>query len=238
MEMALGKKTIGLTLACALAASAAQFPMRHRHLRGGCEGTLTVDASGVRFSGPKAHAWQWTLDQIRQLELSPDRIVVVTYENGRLPATERSYEFDGAAPAAELYALLKSRMDQRLVAELAPPPDGAGWSLAVKHVGRAGSLGTLELAADRIAYRTVTKNESRTWRFADIAGISSSGPFQLTVTTYERAPAQYGGRKDFNFDLRQPISEDQYDELWLRIETRNGRIPSQPIASPDRTAIR
>ena len=236
--MALGKKTIGLILACALAASAAQFPMRHRHLRGGCEGTLSVDLSGVRCTGEKGHAWQWTLDQIRQLELSPERIVVVTYENGRLPATERSYEFDGAAPAAELYAFLKTRMDQRLVAQLAPPPEVTEWSLAVKHVGRAGSLGTLELTADTVAYRTATKNESRTWRSADIAGISSSGPFQLTVTTFERAPAQYGGRKDFNFELRQPISESKYNELWLRIETKNGRIPSQPTTSPDKTVVR
>jgi hypothetical protein len=232
MEMALGKKTSGLILACALAASAAQFPMRHRHLRGGCEGTLNVDVSGVRFAGEKGHAWQWTLDQIRQLELSPNRIVVVTYENGKLPGTDRGYEFRGAAPAAELYALLKDRMDQRLVAELPPPPGVTEWLLPVKHEGRAGSLGTLELTADTIVYRTVTNNESRTWRFADIAGISSSGPFQLTVTTFERAPAQYGGRKDFNFELRQPISEGKYNELWLRIETKNGRLPSRTDTTP------
>ena len=231
--MALGKKTSGLVLACAMAAAAAQFPMRHRHLRGGCEGTLDVSESGVRFTGPKGHAWQWTLDQIRQLQLAPDRIVVMSYDNGRLPGTARSYEFDGAAPAAGLYALLRNRMDQRLVAEFAPP-DAAPWSLPVKHIGRAGSLGTLEFAADLIAYRTSATDESRTWRYADIAGISTSGPFQLTITTLERAPAQYGGRKDFNFELRQPISENQYNDLWLRIETMNGRIPSPAVPTEPR----
>jgi hypothetical protein len=234
MEMALGKKTSGLILACAMAAGAAQFPMRHRHLRGGCQGTLDVSESGVRFTGPKGHAWQWTLDQIRQLELAPDRIVVVSYDNGKLPGTERSYEFDGAAPAAGLYALLASRMDQRLVAELAPPPDATAWSLPVKHLGRAGSLGTLEFAPNLIAYRSPAKDESRAWRYVDIAGISSSGPFQLTITTLERAPAQYGGRKDFNFELRQPISEDQYNELWQRVETKNGRIPSPALPTEPR----
>ncbi|HEY1184261.1 MAG TPA: hypothetical protein VGE89_08750 [Bryobacteraceae bacterium] len=231
--MAIGKKTGGLILAWTLAAAAAQFPMRHRHLRGGCEGTLDVTETGVGFKGPKGHAWQWKLDQIRQLELAPDRIVVVSYENGKLPETERRYEFSGAVPAAELYALLKDRMDQRLVAELVQPAAGAVWSLLVKHVGRAGSLGTLELTAETIAYRTQASDESRTWRYTDIAGISSSGPFQLTITTFERAPAHYGGRKDFNFELQQPITEANYNRLWLQVETKNGRIPSQVITTPD-----
>ncbi|MFY9725022.1 MAG: hypothetical protein WB579_15290 [Bryobacteraceae bacterium] len=231
--MALGKKTSGLILAGAMAASAAQFPMRHRHWRGGCAGTLDVSEAGVRFTGPKGHAWQWQLDDIRQLELAPDRVVVVSYQNGRLPWTERRYEFGGSVPVGELYALLKNRMDQRLVAELAQPPGGETWSLPAKHVGRAGSLGTLELTAEAIAYRTRAKDESRTWRYTDIAGISSSGPFQLTITTFELAPAQYGGRKDFNFELRQPITEARYNKLWLQVEMKNGRIPFQVITTPD-----
>jgi hypothetical protein len=223
--MAIGKKTGGLILAWAMAATAAQFPTLHRHVRGGCEGTLEVSENGVRFAGPKGHAWQWKLDQIRQLELAPDRVVVVSYENGRLPGTERRYEFSGAVPVDELYSLLKNRMDQRLVAELAQPSGAAMWSLPAKHVGRAGSLGTLELTPEAIDYRTGAKDESRTWRYADIAGVSSSGPFQLTITTFELAPAQYGGRKDFNFELQQPITEARYDELWLQVERKNGRIP-------------
>jgi hypothetical protein len=225
--MAIGKKTGGLILAWAVAAAAAQFPMRHRHVRGGCEGTLDISESGVRFQGPKGHAWQWKLDQIRQLELAPDRVVVTSYENGKLPGTERGYVFTGTVPANELYILLKDRMDQRLIADLAPAPASATWSVPVKHVGRAGSQGALEMAGETIAYRSTAKDESRTWRYTDIAGVSSSGPFQLTITTLERAPAQYGGRKDFNFELQQPISEDKYDELWRRVETKNGRIPSQ-----------
>jgi hypothetical protein len=234
--MAIGKKTSGLILAWAMAATAAQFPMRHRHLRGGCEGTLEVSENGVRFTGPKGHAWWWKLDQIRQLELAPDRVVVVSYDNGRLPWTERSYEFSGVVPAAELYALLKDRMDQRLVAEIALPAGVTAWSLPVKHVGRAGSLGMLELTPETIAYRTAAKDESRTWRYSDIAAIGSSGPFQLTIVTFERAPAQYGGRKDFNFELRQPITEARYNLLWLQVEMKNGSIPFAVITASDWTA--
>jgi len=231
--MAIVKRAGGLILLSALAAAAAQFPVEHRHAHRGCQGTLEIGAEGVRFSGPKGHAWQWKLEQIRQLELAPDRVVVTSYENGKLPGTERRYEFRGTVPAAELYALLKARMDQRLVAELAQAPGSAIWTLPAKHLGRAGSQGTLDLTADTIAYRTEAKDESRTWRYTDIAAISSSGPFQLTITTYEHAPAHYGGRKDFNFELQQPISEARYNQLWLQVEMQNGRIPYQAITTFD-----
>ena len=229
--MAIGQRAGGLILAWAMAAAAAQFPARHRHWHSGCGGTLEVSADGVRFAGPKSHAWQWRFDQIRQLELAPDRMVVTSYENGRLPGTERRFEFDAAVPAAELYALLRDRMDQRLVAELAMPRGSVTRSLAVK---RAGSQGALEFTPETIAYRTRAKDQSRTWRYTDIAGLSSSGPFQLTVTTYELAPAHYGGRKDFNFELRQPISEAAYNLLWLQVEMKNGRIPQQEVTAADR----
>jgi len=233
--MAIGKRTISLILVWVMAAAAAQFPARHRHWHGACEGTLDVSGTGVRFAGPTGHAWQWRFDQIRQLELAPDRIVVTSYENGRLPGTERRFEFDAAVPAAELYGLMKDRMDQRLVAELAQPEGSVTWSVPVKHTGRAGSEGTLELTSEAIAYRTAAKDESRTWRFMDIAGISGSGPFQLTITTYELAPAHYGARKDFNFELRHPISEAEYNLLWLQVEMKNGRIPLQEVTEVHRT---
>jgi hypothetical protein len=73
----------------------------------------------------------------------------------------------------------------------------------------------LAVAADSIAYTTPRKGESRTWRYQDIDSISSSGKFQLTINTLEKA---------FNFQLKQPITEARYNELWLQIERKNGRI--------------
>jgi hypothetical protein len=37
----------------------------------------------------------------------------------------------------------------------------------------------------------------------------------LTITTLE---------KGFNFQLKQPITEARYNQLWLQIEKKNGRI--------------
>jgi hypothetical protein len=51
----------------------------------------------------------------------------------------------------------------------------------------------------------------------DIDNVSSSGPFDLTITTFERAKLSYGDRKAFNFQLKQRIDERQYEALWRRL---------------------
>ena len=60
MEMAIGK-TAGCLILAGAASARQQFPVRHEHLRKGCEGTLTVDDHGHPFHGPKKHAWTWSL---------------------------------------------------------------------------------------------------------------------------------------------------------------------------------
>jgi len=221
--MAFGKTASCLILAAALA-SAAQFPVRHEHLRKGCAGVMTVDENGVRFTGAKKHAWSWKYEDIQQLRLAPGSIYILTYKDSKLRlGKDREYNFTGKIPAGDLYALLRDRMDQRFVAAVGQPerpatgvPDLPSWSLPVKHLKPiVGSEGMLAFTADAIVYSTPAKADSRTWRYSDIEGIASSGPFQLTITTLE---------KGFNFQLKQPITESRYNDLWLQIEKRNRRI--------------
>ena len=87
-----------------------------------------------------------------------------------------------------------------------------------------GTEGALAFGADAIVYSTAAPGESRTWRYSDVDSISSSGPFQLTITTFERALSHYGHRKGFNFELKQPITEARYNRIWLDIQEKNGRI--------------
>ena len=215
--MAFGKTASCLILAGAVWASAAQFTVRHEHLRGGCTGTMTVDENGVRFTGAKKHAWSWTYEDIQQLRLAPDSIYILTYKDSRLRLGEdRGYNFTGKIPAEELYALLKERMDQRFVAAVGEAIGPPTFSVPVKHLRPiVGSEGILEFGAEAIVYSTPAKTESRTWRYSDIESIASSGPFQLSITTLE---------KGFNFQLKQPITEARYNDLWLQIEKKNGRI--------------
>jgi hypothetical protein len=214
--MAFGKTASCIILAAALA-SAAQFAVRHEHLRKGCAGVMTVDENGVSFTGAKQHAWKWKYEDIQELRLAPESIYILTYKDSKLRlGADRGYAFIGKIPAEELYALLRERMDQRFVAALSQTSGTVSWSLPVKHLRPVGgSEGTLAFGADAIVYSTPAQAESRTWRYSDIESIGSSGPFQLTITTLE---------KGFNFQLKQPITEARYNQLWLQIEKKNGRI--------------
>jgi hypothetical protein len=219
MEMAFGKTAGCLILAGAAMVSAAQFPVRHEHWHDHCNGVLTVDGEGVAFHGPKKHVWTWKYRDIRQLTLAPDMVSVVTYEDAKLPlGAGREYRFTGAVPATELYALLKDRLDQRFVAALPEPASTPGWSFAVKLLGHKSAEGTLTIDSKGAIFSTSAKDASRTWRYRDIDNISSSGPFRLTITTFEQ------GSREFQFELKEAITEATYNAIWLQVQQSTGKI--------------
>jgi hypothetical protein len=222
--MAIGKTAACLTMVAAMWGAEVKFPARHDHLRKGCDGTVTVTDDGISFAGKKKHVWSWKYQDIQQLEMAPRRLRVLTYSDNRWKlGADREYEFRGEVPR-ELYQLWSAKLDQRFVAELADTSI-SGWSIPVKHLQRVrGSEGVLRFGPDRVVYETAAKQDSRTWRYQDLAGISSSGPFQLTITSFERARSHYGDRKGFNFQLKAALDEARYNQLWLDIETKNGRI--------------
>ena len=221
--MAFGKAAACLTAAWALWGADIEFEARHDHLRKHCTGKVTVTDRGISFAGEKKHVWSWKYEDIQELRLSPGHIAVLTYRDNKWKlGADRGYEFEGDVPGG-LYALWSARLDQRFVVEQAEKIEG--WSLPVKHLKRiSGSEGTLTFGKDRIVYETAAREDSRTWRYRDIESVSSSGPFQLTVTTYERARSHYGDRKGFNFQLKRALDEARYNQLWLDIQLKNGRI--------------
>ena len=228
--MAFVKAAACLILGGAIVAFAAQFPVRHEHLRNGCDGIMTADETGVQFGGSKKHVWSWRYEDIQELRLEPKKIRIVTYKDNKLRlGADKEYVFIGDLPAKDLYEFWKRRMDQRFVAALPESAEeDAGkdpFEIPVKLLKRiTGSEGSLAFGADSIVYSAGSPGESRTWRYSDIDNISSSGPFQLTITTFERARSHYGDRKGFNFELKQPITEARYNQIWLEIEKKNGRI--------------
>jgi hypothetical protein len=212
MEMAFGKIASCLMLAGTL--WSAQFPVQHEHLRKGCAGTLTVDDAGIRFVGPKKHTWTWRYQDIQQLTLAPGRLNILTYKDCKLRlGADVSFTFTGKIPVETLYPQWRAKLDQRFVAAVADEASVAE-AIAVKHVNLLrGTQGILSFTPDSVIY--ASSGESRTWRYSDIQFISSSGPFQLTITTFE---------KQFHFQLKQPMAETRYNQLWLDIERKNGRI--------------
>jgi hypothetical protein len=233
MEFRIEKAIVCLMLAAPLAAQ--DFGAKHQHARGYCQGVLKIAPEGISYRqyapaeeakpGKKyarRHDWTWKYEDLQQLEVSPGSLHVLTYEDRVMRmGADREVSFTGDFAGA--YLRLRDRMDQRLVARLADEQVQPLWTLPVKQLGRVkGTQGELRVGSDRIVYKTEAKDASRTWRYPDIENISSSGPFQLTITTHERAGTHYGSLKGFNFQLKQALGEEQYNNLWRRINQTKG----------------
>jgi hypothetical protein len=211
MEMAIRKTAICLILTGA--AWAQQFPAHHRHLRKFCAGTLTVDEEGLTFRGPKHHVWSWPYQEIQQLTLTPQSIHILSYRDSSLKlGKDKAYMFTGDFPAETLYRRWSAKLDQRFVAAVST--EQSGITFPAKQLGPIkGTDGDLTFATETVTYDS--PSAPRTWRYTDIQSISSAGPFQLSLTTLE---------KQFRFQLKRPITENTYNQLWLDIEKKNGRI--------------
>jgi hypothetical protein len=245
MEFRAEKRTIALITSLLLspalfAQQSFQYEAWHGHSRpphikkAGGLGTLTISDTGVAFQEtykdgktPKhPHAWHWDYQDIQQLKVAPKSLTVLTYKDNKWKlGADRVYTFDLVYEKTfeDAYNLLKGRLDQRLVATIATSPSNVLWEIPVKHLHRfAGDEGVLQVGTEEIVYKSVKTNESRTWRYADIENISTSGPFQLTITSFERARLHYGSRKGFEFQLKQRLAEARYNDLWLRLNQSKG----------------
>jgi hypothetical protein len=185
-------------LAASLAAQPLTFTAR-KH-------TLTADDAGVTLD--QRH---WSYTDIRRLTLAPDRLAILTY-TGR-----REYDVDHLpdGATAQLYPLFRARMDQRFVADLPDAEVQPLWRMPAKvERGGKGANGTLIVGADRIVFDTAEHDASRTWRYTDIANISHSGLFDLSLSTHLGA--------EVRFSLKEPLTEERFHALWLRLEEVNG----------------
>jgi hypothetical protein len=214
-----------------------QCEARYVHGIGGqskTPGILTVMDSGIAFTQtykdgkePKhPYAFQWAYHDIQQLRIAPNSLSVLTYKDNKWKlGADREYEFDidSNRTFEDAYGMLKTRLDQRFVVVMAAAPETVLWQIPVKHlVAFGGDDGVLEVGPDQIVYKSADPSRTRTWRYEDIDNISSSGPFQLTITTFERTRLDYGSRKQFNFELKQGLDQARYNELWLKLEERKG----------------
>ena len=220
-----------------------QFDVRHERALKDHPGRVTIDDQGVQYDQvltakqqskvakgkkpPKLEKARWDYHDIQQLWLSPEKLVIVTYKDRKwFLGVDKEFEFfltgkDQSLTAA--YDRLKERLDERFVAALADPLLSARWEIPVKLLGTIqGSEGALQFGEDRIVYKTDGKGQSRTWRLEDIENVSTSGPFQLTLTTHERAKSHYGSLKGFNFQLKQKFDQQRFDLLWRRLNRDKG----------------
>ena len=209
------------------------YEVRHHRALKDHAGVLTIDDKGVGYQQvhpkgkrPKLESVHFDYQDIQELWVAPDKLVLVTYKDRKwLLGVDKEFEFfltKGKSFDAA-YSMLKDKLDRRFVAALADSQTSILWALPVKLLGTIqGSEGILEVGSDRIVYKTERQRQSRTWRYQDIENVSTSDRYQLTVTTYERAKTQYGSRKGFNFQLKQPLDEKRFEALWKRLNQDKG----------------
>ena len=232
--------SIFLLIGSALTAAELRFEVRHERALRDHPGTLTIDDTGVSYQQvltekqqkkkrkkpPELESVRFDYQNIQELWLSAGKLVLVTYKDRPwLLGVDKEYEFFvvGERSFAEAYPMLKDKLDQRFVAALADPQAAVLWEIPVKLQGTLqGSEGVLQVGPDQIVYKTDRKQEGRAWRYQDIENISTSGPFQLTITTHERAKTHYGSLKGFNFQLKQRLDERRYELVWRRLNREKG----------------
>ncbi len=178
-------------------------------------------------SQKKSHSWTSSYLDAQQIKLlDTGEFHLLTYQDRkwRLGA-DREYHLrvsDKEFPS-HVAPLLEQRLGPRFVSGFADAEGKVLWEVPAKHLLRlSGTEGMLIVAQDRIVYRTDRPGASRTWFFSDIDSITTSGRFQLTITTTERSRAHYGNLKGFSFQLKEPLTEAHYDDLWRRIEKSKG----------------
>src|SRR5690349_11961674 len=119
--MALRTKTatcLTVFLASTALAQDLAFSARHDHVRKGGTGTLTFTGEEVRWeeSGKKhEHSRAWKYADIQQLELAPDHVRILTYDDVRWQfGRDREYRFDRlpADLAPRVYPFLIGKLDQ------------------------------------------------------------------------------------------------------------------------------
>lgn len=246
MEFRIEKRTGALLVGLALLSPAmlAQQEFRYQAWHGhagpphikkaGNMGALAITGSGISFEETykdgtqrkHPHAWRWAYQDIQQLKVSLKSLTVLTYKDDKWKlGADRQYEFDLVSDKTfeDAYLFLKGRLDQRFVAEIPGRILNVMWEIPVKHLLRfGGDEGLLQVGADEIVYRSAKPGESRTWRYQDIESVSTSGPFQMTITTFERAKTHYGNLKGFDFELKERLEEARYNDLWLRLNQSKG----------------
>jgi hypothetical protein len=227
---------LGVTLVPLASAQTYTYEVRHRHWRGGTMGTLRISPDSLSFDehGKKreADSRRWTYEEIQQLTVGASEIRVLTYEDSKWQlGRDREYLFDRipSSLAVEVYPLLTRTLDQRFIAAIADRQPAAEWKIGAKLTGNTkGTMGTLAVSSDLIVFDTKQPNEARSWRISDIQNVSSSGPFDLTITTGEKTGVFRGGDRQFHFQLQQAISDDRYSALWRKINRSKGLTFLEP----------
>ena len=223
----------GFLLICStLQAEDMRFPVQHQRLLKNHTGELIIGETGIEFRAEdKKNARTWKYMDIQQLGLlSPKELTILTYQDSKWKlGKDLFYRFKitkGTMTPA-LWTQMQAKLNRPVVSALIPPDIVPKFTIPVKHLrGFSGTQGMLEIGAEYIIYKTAVPKDSRIWRYRDISSVGTTGPYQMRLTSMDRAENESGGERNFVFSLKEQLSPEVYDFIWWKI---NGpQISSSP----------
>jgi hypothetical protein len=216
-----------LLVSSALQAQELRFPVRHDRLLRDRTGELIFGETGIEYqTKDKGDARAWKYEDIQQLGLlSPKEVTILTYEDSKWKlGKDLFYRFIITAGdiTPELWTQLQSKLKRPVVSALIPPGIASKFTIPVKHLrGFGGTQGMLEISDDYIIYKTSTPKDSRIWRYRDISSVGTTGPYQMRLTSMDRAENESGGERNFVFSLKERLAPEAYDFIWEKINRRS-----------------
>ena len=198
-----------------------RYPVEHDHTFKSCKGELVINRDGVEYrTGNKEHARKWSYTDIRMIKLvSPRKLEVISYESSRMKfGGDKTFEFKvlTGGVTKEVSDFLLSRVGRPLATSFVASEEKPRFEIPVRHRHSfGGDQGRLKIYADRVIYESEKQAGSRYWRWSDVKGISRTGPYQFSITTFE--PQLGGPTKTYNFDLKEPMGDSMYDYLWAQV---------------------
>ncbi len=218
-----------MTLALANGARAQSFSVNAREDAriGGVGGALVIDTHGIEFRTEKVEdARDWPYAAIRMLRIdAPNRLTIETYDARGWIALKRghkrvSYNVAGEGLPPTVVDFLLNRVARPMVTRVLPSaPDRPDWILHVRHERRGDdAAGTLELYTSGVAFRGAKPEDTRFWRFRDLASVLPLDPFRIEITAREADDL-----KPFTFQLAEELPAAFRDAVWARVNS-----PTEP----------
>lgn len=218
------------------------YNVEHDHVIGSGKGELKISAEAIEYLGisknEALHSRTWKDSDIKRIEIKKKELRIVVYEESRLPIiprkapftdgkqvkvdTEHDYLFrlqDGEITEEIATALLerfKRPIASSIIPEKIREAEELLFEIPVFHRRiRGGTSGILRVYKQFIVFDTEIENQSRYWRYSDIRDIARLGQYKFELATYEGQLATDG--KSYIFDLKRPMTDKEYDNLWSKI---------------------
>ncbi|MEP7272894.1 MAG: hypothetical protein ABI882_15440 [Acidobacteriota bacterium] len=224
------------------------YKVVHDHAVGKGRGELRITDTSIEFTGEgkdeERHSRNWQDEAIKRLSISRNELRVTIYEASRISIIPRKAPFtDGMAirngpehdyffrlregeMTPEVVSAVLARFKRPVETSVIPndeaEPGKLLFEIPVFHRHRTGGKsGMLRVSEQHVVFATEATGDSRFWRYTDIRDIGNLGRYRFEIATYE---GQFGvDGRSYIFDLKRPMTETEYENLWTRVYARELR---------------